>query len=176
MGVNVIQGAPRGKGRPKTSEALGTAHEAHRAMKVAKVYRGALVSRATTFALTDSDPKFVQWDSEDYDYYNIFDSGANTRLSVPYGVTWVQLFANVYFDTAGIGVRALVIRKNTTIPIANEGVAVSSENWKDAFNITTPELNVVGGTDYFELLVYQESGGNLNLLDTLTWFSLKVLE
>ena len=119
--------------------------------------RGALVKRTTDLTAVDySTATAMAWDAEIYDTAAIHDNSTNnTRLTVPSGVTWVQIEASVATNNvspaAGL---AVDIRKNGTI--AFDGYSYDSVG-SGAYNTpgisySTPPLSVVAG-DYFEVFV-----------------------
>lgn len=114
----------------------------------------------------------ISWATEDYDVGGLFDAGSPTRLTCSAdGV--VQLGLAAIWGSSGTGNRYIAIRKNGTDIIATDNRnAIASS---DAI-IWGPLLEVTSG-DYFEVLVYQASGGALNFNAVPgTWFSMRYIE
>lgn len=98
----------------------------------------------------------VSWNSEDFDPRAMHDNSTNpSRLTVPPGVTCVELTAVTDWDNNSAGERTLWILKNGTTTIVQKMQAALRESRND---ICTGPI-AVSPTDYFELMVFQDSGG-----------------
>lgn len=146
--------------------------------------RGALVTKTATQSIPDNAWTPITFGTgnaiEEYDTDNIHDLVTNpTRMSVPSGVTKVQLQGNINVTANATGVRAIRILKNGAV-ISSTAIAAlpSVSAGSDAvLNIATPVYEVSPG-DYFTIEVFQNSGGPLNTLATNgdTWIALEVIE
>lgn len=141
--------------------------------------RGALVYLGTTQAIPNNTITEIAFDTEVYDTDNIHDNVTNnTRLTVPAGVTRVQLSAQCKYVANSTGFRSLNIFKDN-IGFAGAPSLTINGNSSTAAHlpISTPELVVVGG-DYFEVATTQNSGGSLDIADTAgesVWFAMKII-
>lgn len=146
------------------------------------VFQGALVKLTSTQSIPDTTSTAVSWSAAEYDNASIWSGGSPTRLTVPTGVRWVRLQANVAFaiDAAGTGRRLVKIKKNGSdgfgLPIMhiwpNESFGARTD-----LNVCSAALQVTGG-DYFEVFVEQGSGGSIGLVGTGTvenWASMELV-
>lgn len=134
----------------------------------------ALVNKTGTQSITTSVVTPLAWDTEDHDDSDWHDNSVNnTRITVPIGVTKIELSAGVRWDTNSSGARIVQLHKNgASFPgsarIDDVG-NVSAGNMTK--NIKSGVLDVVPG-DYFEIVVTQTSGGNLDVVNhDTTWFA-----
>lgn len=97
-----------------------------------------------------------------------------TRLVVPPGVTKVRLALGTEFAADGTGERMIQIKKNGGGLIGGANAVHVGNTFGNFNNGTTAIIEVVGG-DYFDVEVWQNSGGNLNLNSAAsrTWFSIE---
>jgi hypothetical protein len=116
--------------------------------------------------------KIVPWSATIVDNSGgCFDYGTNTRMTVPANVSRVRVSAGLTFSSNGSGIRQVSIKKN--------GATVTSQSQPglgfNAFSLTTPVVNVIAG-DYFEVMVYQNSGSTLTLnLNDGDFFNLEII-
>lgn len=134
---------------------------------------GALVNKTGNQSIASGSFVLLTWDAEQYDTDGIHDNVVNnSRLYVPAGWSKVQLTASIGLSNHATGERAFAFFKNGAqvigtpwphaAPVANLNVWLSGG---------TAVLDVVGGTDYFDLRYYQDSGSNRSVLaGTQTWF------
>ena len=143
-------------------------------------FRGALVSKSADQSLNNSQITAITFDTEIYDTSAIHDTiTANTRLTVPSGVTRVKLSAKAMFATNGTGARIAWIYKGGTSAYpgsAHVSVTPVSSGTTDIV-LESPVLTVVAG-DYFELYCVQYSGGLLSVLGSAnyTWLAMEIIE
>lgn len=141
-------------------------------------FRGALVKMTVDQSIPNGVDTFINWTAETYDTDNIHSTSSNnTRLTVPSGITKVKISCRVRFAANAVGYRDAVLYKNNSFsfdgamssyPNASAGGAYTG--WTD----TSAVLEVTGG-DYFELRVYQNSGGALNF-QNVSWFAMEIIE
>lgn len=142
----------------------------------ATAFRGAKVYNTTNQSITTATNTLLTFDSEEYDTSTIHDVSTNPgRLTVPAGVTKVRLSSYVYFDTNTTGFRQVTISKNGSVIVYDRRDATS--NGAD-FISTSSHIITVSATDYFEINVYQTSGGNLLVVNGAanTAFSMEIIE
>lgn len=137
--------------------------------------RGSLVYRTSNQSISNGVATMVQWQAEEYDNGNWWTSG--TRLTVPSGISYVRVAANiVWAGSAGGSYRSVQIKKNGAAvrggaralqgPASTAGVTL---------NLVTAPLAVSPG-DYFEIEVQQDSGAALNVTSgNSTWASIETL-
>lgn len=131
-----------------------------------------LVYRSTAQSIPGVTYTAISFDAQTRNNIEAYDGGAPTRLTVPNNITKIRLFGQAEFAGNATGARGVQIRKNGTTGVAyqqtgNAGAAISS-----IIPVRTTVLAVTPG-DYFELLVYQASGGALNANATNTWFAME---
>lgn len=135
-------------------------------------FRGACVSKTSAQSLTSSTATAITWDAEDFDTDAIHDSVTNnTRLTVPSGVAYVEVFGRYGF-ASGAGSRLAYIRKNGTSIATNFDASVF-----EAYNTIHTGPIAVSAGDYFELFLWQDTGGALNAAgaDPSMRFSMRII-
>ena len=136
-------------------------------------FRGALVSRATDLSIPNNAETAIAWTEEQYDTDTIHDNATNnSRLTVPTGITRVRLTASVSLASAGLD--SLRIFKNGVVFKGMASAFVGGTTGQ-RLNVTTPVLVVVA-TDYFEAMVFQDSGAAINLLAAESSFAMEIVE
>lgn len=126
------------------------------------------LTTASVHTIADATETAVSWDLEDFDDQSFWDAGAPTRLTVPAGVTRVRLTAGIRWTANGTGERRLKIRGNPAGTHEANSIWASDDRPSDDTGdatVTTPIITVAAG-DYFEAIVRQDSGGNLDLNTT----------
>jgi hypothetical protein len=129
----------------------------------------ALVRMSANQTIPASTQTVVDWGSEVHDDAGYWDAGSPSRLTVPAGVDVVILTAYAAFPNNNTGDRWIEIRKNGSDTVAGMMLPESPVSDNDRVYAQSPPLKVVAG-DYFEVLVWQGSGGDLDLLDANTTF------
>ena len=109
----------------------------------------------------------VSWDTEHYDDASIHDPAVNpTRFTAPAGTTRMALVGQASFATPAGPWQQVIVWKNGASPII---VPVNRKNTSGSgltfLNIPPVAIPMDPG-DYLELVVQQQSGGNLNLSAT----------
>ena len=108
------------------------------------------------------------WDVALYDTETIFSTGEGTRIPVKAGITQAELSCCLVRDPLFPGTdTSFAIYKNgdTSKPVAQGEFTTGS-------TIISFPVTVVGGTDYFQVVV----GAECYIVADASWFSLKVLE
>jgi hypothetical protein len=149
-----------------------TADSATSATTATKVtFRGALVYNNTS----TSSGVPIDFLSAAYDTDAIHESVANPeRLTVPSGVEFIRLTANVVFSQ-GTESCNLYIQNNTGVYVGRAIVQhIDAGAYANSFNITTAVIPVAGG-DYFLL---RPSGATVPANDNGydTWFAMEIIE
>jgi hypothetical protein len=126
--------------------------------------QGAMVYRNSTQSIPDGQMEVISFSTELWDTDAIFDAGSPTRLTCKTAGKY-SISAHVAFASNTTGNRQVFIRKNGTDYLAGDiRQAVQTGGTRTVFAIETKEvLNV---NDYVELIVFQTTGGSLNV-DTL---------
>ena len=142
-------------------------------------YRGARVRRTANLNIANSTSVAVSWQSdaapEARDTDGIWNIGSPTRLVVPTGVTKVRLQANITWANSNTAGRYTWMTKNGEV-FDGRGLDTKAAYGSSATNLWSAVIDVVGG-DYFELWVFQDSGGTLALLAAnSTWFAMDIIE
>jgi hypothetical protein len=140
--------------------------------------RCALVNLTADESVANTTTTAIPWDAAVEDIGGFW-SGANpTRLTVPAGVSRVRLIANIDWDSNTAGKRISWIDKNGAPYVGRpliEQQAVSASSSNTRQNASTGPIAVTPG-DYFELKVFQNSGGSrLVRLGNDTWLTIEAV-
>ena len=122
---------------------------------------GARVLATVNQSIPNNTLTAVNFNSERYDDDNYHDNAVNnTRLTVPFSGR-VAIGCNIAFQTSGVGIRIVAIRLNLAASIVQVNVnAVSG-----AETFINPSADYpVAPNDFFEVVVLQTSGVNLNVV------------
>lgn len=121
--------------------------------------------RTTAQTITTSTQTAISFDAVDSDGWNCWDLSPNpTRLTVP--VTGRYLITgNVAFEAASSGHRAINILKNGTVELARSDFNPVSNSIDTHSTVTTHAVTLTKN-DYVELRVWQNSGSDLDILDS----------
>jgi hypothetical protein len=138
-------------------------------------FRGALVRKTIDQSLSASTWTAIQFDTASYDTNTFHSSGANTRLTVPAGVTKVALAANLRFE-GGSANWVATIRKNGS-EIAGGGAASGASGFTDGqMNLASAVVPVVAG-DWFDVAVFLSAARTIKGVGTVRcWFAIQVVE
>ena len=116
----------------------------------------------------------VLWTSDTYDTDSIHDTSSNTdRFTVPAGKggKWA-ISASVLFAGSATGERRIAIYKNGSA--ANTDQRINGQGTGGLTASVNSVFNLIAG-DYLSVYVYQDSGGNLNIDEDLSWCSIYYL-
>ena len=139
-----------------------TSHLAESANKAHGGAKGALVYISAIQAIPNEERTKVVFGNVVYDTDNFFDSENPTKLTIPAGVSKVRLTAGVRTESISTGKFEIAIYKNDN----NIYGGRPALTWGGGYgNISSPVITVSEG-DYFELVVYQNSGSSSNLIGT----------
>lgn len=142
-------------------------------------FRGALVRKAADLTAQNyTTAAAIAWDQEAYDTDAFHDNVTNnSRITVPVGVSYVQLsacatLANITADAY----TQLIIRKNGSATYDGRGaIVVESGLVSPSISVVTPVLAVVA-TDYFEVFLLVESDVSVDITAVSSWFAIEVKE
>lgn len=139
-----------------------------------------LASRSTAQSIANSTETAIILNAESFDSGAMHDNVTlNTRITVPSGFTKIKFTAQVSWFPNGSGDRRFNVRKNGSSFIYAGAVLITvraATGGNTRMMGSTGWIDVIGG-DFFELLVLQTSGGNLNILGSSpaeTWFQAEV--
>jgi len=144
-------------------------------------FRGALTNNSIDQIVADNINVYLNWDSEFYDTDNIHDNVVdNSRLTVPAGANKIRLIGAIKFSTNDVGFRVLYMVKNSAsfpymTPFVDTQISASQAGGGTSLNLVSPVVEVVPG-DFFELVAYQTSGGNLVARAHGSWFAMEIIE
>lgn len=140
-------------------------------LDLANPFRGARVGKSATEV--SGAGLTVDWETEDYDTDAIHDPAANTRLTVPPGVTKVRLTTGMTTSTPSTGAMQMNIIKNAeSVPGQARG-SRSAFTGTEGVGATTPVLEVVAG-DFFEVNVFTASAGVIQI--AAAFFAMEIVE
>jgi hypothetical protein len=122
-------------------------------------------SRSTNQTITTSTQTKVIFDAVDSDGWNCWDVSPNpTRLTVPVTGRYI-VTANVAFEAASAGHRAINIFKNNTVELARSDFMPVSNSVDTHSTVTCHAVSLTKG-DYVELRVWHNRGSDLDILDS----------
>ena len=122
-------------------------------------------SRSTLQTITTATQTKVIFDAVDSDGWNCWDVSPNpTRLTAPITGRYI-ITGNVAFEASSSGHRALNILKNNTLELARSDFNPVS-NAIDTHSTVTCHAVTLTKNDYVELRVWQNSGQNLDIMNT----------
>lgn len=130
-----------------------------------------MVKKSVNQTITNATATALTWDTELWDVGSMHDNVTNNeRITIPRaGIYLVQ--AEIYWYSNAAGFRALWITKNGAefngAPLIRMPAAISMDHVISCSSVMSLAVN-----DYLVANVYQNSGGDLNVLSTYyTWFS-----
>ena len=133
----------------------------------AQISHGCRAYRATNQSnVPNNNDTLVLWTDTDFDYNNEMDKVTNVGRFTPTepGVYFVS--ASVEFAANTTGVRWCRVYKNDTVEVHGAVHNAAATGASDCVVVGFVEMN--GTTDYIEIWMYQNSGGNLNMFGTRT--------
>ena len=139
-------------------------------------FAGVSLARATAQTIANSTLTAIAFTSENFDTDGYHDNSVNnTRITIPAGKGGYYLLQAINnFAPNAIGYRTIAIRKNGTTDIAtfeftNAGAGAACGQFLAITNLAV-------ATDYYEVRIFQNSGGNLDTTGgTYTNFSASLL-
>lgn len=139
----------------------------------------ALVRLTADQSIAHATHAAISWSSASFDDATIWSAGSPTRLTVPTGFSRARLVTNVMWPAASGGIRRLGFRLNgsTGVGLGWTQITTPSASIGEYQNFASAVLSCAAG-DYFEVFVFQGSGGSLNLVGTgttETWASIELI-
>lgn len=120
-------------------------------------------SRSTAQTISTSTQTAIVFDTVDSDGWNCWDLSPNpTRLTVPVTGRYF-ITANVSYEAASAGHRAINILKNGTTELARSDFSPVSNSIDTHTTVNTHAVTLTKG-DYVELRVWQNSGSDLDIM------------
>lgn len=122
------------------------------------------VYRSTNQSISTGAITAITFDSETEDSFNFHSTVSNTdRLTVPTGYGGhCELAGFVEFDPNATGMRQAAVRKNGSTWIGGFSINATAGGNYTRITVATPNVSCADG-DYFQLIVFQDSGGSLNV-------------
>ncbi len=129
-------------------------------------FAGCLLLRSGNQSIANNTDVAVLFDNEGFDTDSFHSTSTNTsRITIPSGKGgYYQFNYNVMWAANSSGLREVMLFKNGTRVQYYTALAITSGSQSQA--ITMIQAGAVG--DYFELYVFQNSGGAINLQGTST--------
>jgi hypothetical protein len=120
----------------------------------------------------------IPWDVIIDDEYSMYAGGSPTRLTSPSWATLARYGSSINWSSNNAGYRHVWQHKNGAQPNGrgSDQLNVSTGSIEHTHTCWSAPLVIVGGTDYFETRVYQNSGGTRQVRNTsASWHSLIIL-
>jgi hypothetical protein len=128
-------------------------------------FAGCRLEKSANQSIANSTDTSLTWDTETFDTNTFHSTVTNTsRITIPSGKAgYYQFNVNIGWAASSTGIRDLNISKNGTRfqYFTFNGQATNSQSF--AYSATA--YGTVG--DYFEIVVFQNSGGALNILSNV---------
>lgn len=137
-------------------------------------FSGALVSLGADQSVSNSSDTALDWTVSQHDSDSFHDTGVNpSRFTVPSGVSTVILTAQIRWDSNTSNNREVKFWKNGSSAYQGRAFLKRSATQNLLVNLVSPPLAVTAG-DYFEVAVWQNSGGSRDVLQHYScWFSIQ---
>lgn len=107
---------------------------------------------------------YVTFSDVTSDAWGAWSSGDATKLTARLTGRY-QAVGQVAFAANATGSRALLINRNGTTTVARQWVASLGGGNDTHLNVCSVPFDMTAGTDYIQMAVFQNSGGNLNLVN-----------
>jgi hypothetical protein len=121
--------------------------------------------RSTNQTIPTGTQTKIEFDTVDSDGWNCWDASPNpTRLTVPVTGRYF-ITGNISFEAAASGHRAINLLKNNTSELARSDFLPVSNSIDTHSTVTSHAITLTKG-DYVELRAWQNSGSNLDVLDS----------
>lgn len=123
--------------------------------------RAAKVTHSADQSIPSSNLTTLNFDTSIYNYGGMYDSGATDRLTVSEAGIY-SIKANIGFDANTTGIRAVFIQKNGDSNNRIGSLKLNAPNSGSSFLPLSIDAELAA-TDYISLVVFQDSGGSLNV-------------
>jgi hypothetical protein len=141
-----------------------------------KAHRGALVKKsADQTGANYTTATAIAWDAEEYDTDSIHDNVTNnSRLTVPAGVPYVQLWASVTLANITTSLdMTLIIRKNGAVFIGRGATTIEADTTTPSATAMTAVVAVSPG-DYFEAYLTITTDTTVDVLQASSAFAMEI--
>ena len=135
------------------------------------MYQGARVQRINGQSISGTGITYLNWEEPIIDTAGMFNLGSPSRLTVPAGVSRINVKGGARINASSSGTLGLHFRKNGTDELFRSQTQCTAT--RGGMSETGP-INVQPG-DYFELGLSATGGGSLQV-GTFTWFAADILE
>ncbi len=131
-------------------------------------------NKISTQSIPNDSNTLVTWNPQN-DIHGFWSSGQNTRITIPVGITRIRLSCLLYVQN---------IRQDriTYIQILLNGNIIEEHEWgwrqvaRDRYLKIMSRILEVSTNDYFQIRLYQNSGGARNILTANTYLQVEVLK
>lgn len=141
-------------------------------------FRGVLVSLGANQTIPNGLNTPISWALQSYDTDSAWALSPNpTRFTVPAGVSKIRLTASFLWYSNSAGQRIIQLNKNGALITEYSTYGQDSPNSGGHYAQPAigPAISVIGG-DYFEFVVYQTSGVNLDVIaHSGTWAAMEII-
>jgi len=135
-------------------------------------FSGAVVTQTSAQTIANGTSTTINFNNEILDVGGYHDNSTNnSRLTIPSGKTgYVLVYGKVNMTANATGASEAFIMKN--------GGAISGNTYKNTATFyASPQVTIISACvpgDYFEIGMYQDSGGNLNTISGQTFTTLMI--
>jgi len=135
-------------------------------------FSGAVVTQTSAQTIPNGSSTIINFNNEILDVGGYHDNSVNnSRLTIPSGKTgYVLVYGKVNMTANATGASEAFIRKN--------GGDISGNTYKNTATFyASPQVTIISACvpgDYFEIGMYQDSGGNLNTISGQTFTTLMI--
>ena len=141
-----------------------------------KTIKNEYVERGLTAnqSIPNNTESLINWTNNVKDDYGVWNSANPSRITIPSGISLVRVVGSLYMDNLRHD-RVYYIQLLLNGSIIND----HTYGWRQTARTTTLDVSSkilpVSQNDYFEVRVYQNSGGARNALSTLSYIQMEVL-
>lgn len=154
-------------GNPTKASDQVQLNENFNVVKARLVKKSALVYFTSNETIASGFNKVPSWDAADYDDASFWSGGSPTRLTIPSGIAYAT-FTFAYQLTASATDVRFYMSKNGGSPF--ESFYVGGTAYGNS--MASPVLQV-SSSDYFEINIDNNTGGNIVLSTEGSWFSVE---
>ncbi len=113
----------------------------------------------------------VDFDTDEFDTASMHDTGSNiSRIQIPVGGLYLITYEGL-FSASATGQRVVRIRKNGTTDLIGGGFFAGNPNATWSQSVVVSSVYLLAAGDYVEVMVYQNSGGNLTLYGSGAYYA-----
>ena len=132
---------------------------------------GVQLNTSGGFAISNNTFTLVDWDTEVFDTDAFHSTGSNpSRVTIPSGKGGkYQVTVRIPWAYNNAGYRRVVIKKDGSTNVRFEVQAAPQVNTTSVATVTLATVMEVTAGDYYEIELYQNSGGTLNTNGGIAW-------